>query len=118
MRHKMRREKLGMKYSHRKAVLRNMTTSLLEHGKIHTTLPRAKVLRRYVEKLITDAKIDGLSQRKRAHAFLMKQEIVKKLFLEIAPKFKERTGGYTRIYRLGHRIGDAAQMAVIELVGD
>jgi len=118
MRHRKLREKLGRKIPHRKAMIRNMATSLFEHGKIRTTLPKAKVLRRYVEKLITDARTDGLQQRRRAHAFLNDSEVVKKLFLEIAPKYKDRKGGYTRIFRLGHRIGDAAKMAIIELVND
>lgn len=118
MRHKNLREKLGMKTPHRKAMLRNMVTSLLEHGRIKTTLPRAKVLRKYVERIITDAKTDGLQQRRRAHAFIRTKETVLKLFTDIAPRFKERTGGYTRIYKLGIRIGDAAQMALIELIND
>jgi len=118
MRHRKLREKLGRKLPHRKAMLRNMATSLFDHGQIRTTLPKAKVLRKYVEKLITDARIDGLQQRRRAHSFLKNQDVVKKLFLEIAPKYKDRKGGYTRIYRLGHRLGDAAQMAIIQLVND
>lgn len=116
MRHRKLREKLGRKYSHKKAMLRNMVTSLFEHGKIKTTLKKAKVLRRYVEKLITDAKIDGINQRRRAYSYLKSKKVVKKLFTEIAPKFKDRNGGYTRIYHTGVRLGDAAPMALIEII--
>ncbi|MDD2717079.1 MAG: 50S ribosomal protein L17 [Candidatus Wallbacteria bacterium] len=116
MRHKMQREKLGKSIPHKKAMIRNMATSLLEVGRIRTTLPKAKVLRKYVEHLITLAKTDSLHQRKLAHAFLKTHESVKKLFTEIAPRYKERNGGYTRIYRTGVRIGDAASMALIELI--
>lgn len=108
--------KLGKTSSQRKALLRQMTTDLLEKGKIETTFYRAKEVQPVVEKLITLGKKAGLANYRRAVAYLTKEDVAKKLFDEIAPKYKERNGGYTRVTRVGARRGDAAEVAVIELV--
>lgn len=96
-------------------MLKNMTSALLEHERIVTTLPKAKEVRKYAEKMITLGKREDLHARRQAYSFLPKKEIVRKLFDTIAPRFIERNGGYTRIYKLVNRRGDAAPMAVIEL---
>lgn len=108
--------KLGKTSSQRKALLRQMTTDLLEKGKIETTFYRAKEVQPVVEKLITLGKKAGLANYRRAVSYLTKEDAAKKLFDEIAPKYKERNGGYTRVTRVGARRGDAAEVAVIELV--
>lgn len=108
--------KLGRSSAHRKAMLRNMTTSLLESGRIKTTVPRAKEVRRTAEKMITLGKKGDLAARRRAAAYITKPEVVQKLFSEIAPNYQDRQGGYTRITKLGPRLGDNADMAYIELV--
>ena len=108
--------KLGKPTDQRIAMLRNMTTSLLENGKIQTTVTRAKEVRRTAEKMITLGKKNTLHTRRMAMSFITKEDVVKKLFDDIAPKYAERQGGYTRIIRIGPRRGDAAEMAVIELV--
>ncbi len=108
--------KLGRPTDHRIAMLRNLVTALLEHGKMETTVTRAKETRALAEKMITLAKKDTLHARRQALAFITKEDVVKKLFEEIAPKYAERNGGYTRIYKLGERRGDGAQMAILELV--
>lgn len=108
--------KLGRPTDQRIAMLRNMTTQLLEYGKIETTVTRAKELRRTAEKMITLGKANTLHSRRQALAFVTKEDVVKKLFDEIAPKYAERQGGYTRIIRTAPRRGDAAEMAIIELV--
>ena len=108
--------KLGKTTSQRKALLRQLATDLLENGKIETTFYRAKEVQPVVEKLITLGKKGGLSNYRRAVAYLTKEDTAKKLFDEIAPKYKERNGGYTRVIRVGARRGDAAEIAVIELV--
>lgn len=108
--------KLGFKTDHRVAMLRNMTASLIEHGKIVTTVTRAKELRKVAEKMITLGKRGDLHARRQALAYLYKKESVYKLFEEVAPKYQDRNGGYTRILKMGPRRGDGAEMAIIELV--
>lgn len=108
--------KLGRTSDHRTAMLRAMVTFLLENGKIETTVTRAKEVRAMTEKYITLAKTDSLTSKRQAMAFITKDEVVKKLYTEIAPKYQEVAGGYTRITKTGPRRGDAAEMAIIELV--
>ena len=117
MRHRQSDRPLGRNSSHRRAMFRNMSTSLLKHESIKTTVPKAKELRRVVEPLITLAKKDGVAQRRRAFDRLRDKEIVGKLFTEIGPRYKDRPGGYLRILKMGHRAGDAAPMALVQLVG-
>ena len=108
--------KLGMVSSHRNLVLRNMTTDLLKHGKITTTETRAKEVKRMADKMITLGKRGDLHARRQALAYMMDETVVKNLFDEIAPKYAERNGGYSRIIKTMPRRGDAAPMAKIELV--
>ena len=108
--------KLGRPTDQRRAMLRNLTTSLLEHGRIETTVTRAKEVKRMADKMVTLGKRGDLHARRQALAYITKDDVVKSLFDEIAPKYAERQGGYTRIYRVGPRRGDSAEMAVIELV--
>ena len=108
--------KLGMVSSHRNLVLRNMTTDLLKHGKITTTETRAQVVKRMADKMITLGKRGDLHARRQALAYMMDETVVKNLFDEIAPKYAERNGGYSRIIKTMPRRGDAAPMAIIELV--
>ncbi|MCD7859835.1 MAG: 50S ribosomal protein L17 [Firmicutes bacterium] len=108
--------KLGKTSEQRKALLRQQVTDLLEHGKIQTTFYRAKEVQPVVEKMITLGKKGDLAAYRRALSFITKEDVAHKLFKEIAPKYTERNGGYTRVTRIGERRGDAAQMAVIELV--
>lgn len=108
--------KLGMVSSHRNLVLRNMTTDLLKHGKITTTETRAKELKRMADKMITLGKRGDIHARRQALAYMMDETVVKNLFDEIAPKYAERNGGYSRIIKTMPRRGDAAPMAIIELV--
>ena len=108
--------KLGKTSTQRKALLRQQVTDLLENGKMETTFYRAKEVQPVVEKMITLAKKGGLANYRRALAFITKEDVAKKLFDEIAPKYAERNGGYTRVTRTGARRGEAAEMAVIELV--
>jgi len=108
--------KLGRPTDHRKAMLRAMVTFLIEKGKIETTITRAKEVRSMTEKMITTAKSDSLHSKRQVMSFITKEDVVKKLFDEVAPKYADRDGGYTRIVRIGPRRGDAAEMAVIELV--
>ena len=108
--------KLGMPTDQRRALLRNQVTSFLENGNMTTTLTRAKETRSMAEKMITLGKKGTLAARREALADITKEDVVTKLFNEIAPKYADRNGGYTRIYKLGERRGDAAQMAVLELV--
>ncbi len=108
--------KLGRATDSRTAMLRAMVTFLLENGKIETTLTRAKEVRALTEKYITLAKDSSLHNKRQAMAFITKEAVVKKLFDEVAPKYAERNGGYTRITKIGPRRGDAAEMAIIELV--
>ena len=108
--------KLGRSSDHRKAMLRAMVTYLLENGKIETTVTRAKEVRAMAEKMITLGKNNNLHSKRQAFAYITKEEVVKKLFDEIAPKYADVNGGYCRIVKIGPRRGDAAEMAVIELV--
>ena len=108
--------KLGMPTDQRRAMLRNQVTSFLENGKITTTVTRAKETRSMAEKMITLGKKGTLAARRQALAYITKEDVVTKLFNEIAPKYADRKGGYTRIYKLGERRGDSAQMAILELV--
>lgn len=108
--------KLGRTSEHRTAMLRAMVTFLLENGKIETTVTRAKEVRAMTEKYITLAKVNNLSNKRQALAFITKEDVVAKLFNEIAPKYQEVNGGYCRIVRVGPRRGDAAEMAIIELI--
>ncbi len=110
--------KLGRASDHRMAMLRAMVTYLLENGKIETTVTRAKEVRSLTEKMITVAKDNTLAAKRQALAFVTKEDVVKKLFDEIAPKYKDVNGGYCRIIKTGPRRGDAAEMCIIELVGD
>lgn len=116
MRHRKSYSKFGRSPSHRRALMRNLATSLLAHEKVETTLAKAKDLRRVTERLITLAGSDTLHARRRAYNYLYSKPVVHKLFAEIGPKYKERPGGYTRIIKLGQRSSDAAELAVIELV--
>ncbi len=108
--------KLGRTSDHRTAMLRAMVTYLLENGRIETTVTRAKEVRAMAEKYITLAKNNTLSSKRQAFAFITKEEVVAKLYNEIAPKYMEKNGGYCRIIKTGPRRGDAAEMAIIELV--
>lgn len=108
--------KLGRATDHRKAMLRGLVTYLLEHGQVETTLARAKEVRSMAEKMITLGKKNTLASRRMALAYITKEDVVKKLFDQIAPQYADRNGGYTTIYRLGPGRGDAAEMALIKLV--
>ena len=116
MRHKVLKYKLNRTTSHRKALLNNMALSLIKHEQISTTLTKAKNLRPFVEKIITLAKIDNLSSRKKAYSILKNKKIIDKLFTNIAKRYEARKGGYIRILKNGFRYGDMAPLAVIELV--
>jgi large subunit ribosomal protein L17 len=116
MRHRIQQRKLGVVTKHRRAMLRNMTTSLLREERLVTTLPRAKELRRFAEKVITLSKREGLHARRQAAAILRDREVLSNLFETLSGRYAERPGGYTRIIRLGPRLGDGAEMALVELV--
>ena len=116
MRHRHGLRKLNRTSSHRLAMLRNMSNSLLQHELIKTTLPKAKELRKVVEPLITLAKKDTVANRRLAFARLRDRDMVTKLFTELGPRFATRPGGYTRILKMGYRVGDNAPMALVELV--
>jgi large subunit ribosomal protein L17 len=116
MRHRNAHRKLGRTTAHRIALLRNLAAALIKHEQIVTTLPKAKELRPYVERLITLAKHGGLSNRRLAHARLLDDAQLAKLFNVLAPRYAARQGGYVRIVKAGFRAGDQAAMAVIELV--
>lgn len=116
MRHKLGLRKLNRTSAHRLAMLRNMMNSLLRHETIKTTLPKAKELRRVVEPMITLAKEPTVANKRLAFNRLRDREIVVKLFNEIGPMFKDRKGGYTRILKMGYRVGDNAPLAYVELV--
>lgn len=118
MRHKVRGRKLGRTTSHRTALKRNLLTSLFRHGRIVTTLPKAKEYRPYAEKLITMAKVKNLHNIRRAAMTVQDKTVLKKLFDEIGPSFADRNGGYTRILKLAKpRLGDNGKQAIFELVG-
>jgi len=116
MRHGVAGRKLGVTSTHRLAMFRNMATALIKHEQITTTLPKAKELRPVTEKLITLGKKGGLANRRLAYAELRDDAIVNKLFSTLAERYRARAGGYTRVLKAGMRYGDAADMAVIELV--
>jgi large subunit ribosomal protein L17 len=116
MRHGLSGRKLNRTSSHRRALFANMAAALIKHEQIKTTLPKAKDLRPIVERLITLGKDGGLANRRRAHAMLRDDVVVTKLFSTLAERYTTRSGGYTRVLKAGFRYGDAAPMAVIELV--
>ena len=116
MRHRKAGYKLSRTASHRKALMRNLVTELLRHGRIKTTLAKAKALRSPAEKMITLGKRGDLHARRQALAFIQSKDVVHELFDTIAAKYTDRNGGYTRILKLGQRKGDAAPIAIIELV--
>ncbi len=116
MRHRNKGRKLGRTAEHRESLLRNMATSLFRHGRISTTTEKAKELRPYAERLITLAKRGDLHARRRAARSIADREVLSDLFASIGPRFAERPGGYTRVLKTGHRQGDGAEMALIELV--
>ena len=117
MRHLRSGSKLGRQPAHRRATLRNLVTNLIEKERIQTTLLRAKATRPLAERMITLGKRDSLHARRQAAAFLMTTGATKKLFSDLAPRFADRSGGYTRIIRTGWRIGDGAELAIIEFLG-
>jgi large subunit ribosomal protein L17 len=117
MRHLVSGHKLGRNPAHRRATLRNLVTNLIEKERIETTLLRAKATRPLAERMITLGKRDSLHARRQAAAFLMTTDATKKLFNDLAPRFADRPGGYTRIVRTGWRIGDGAELAIIEFIG-
>lgn len=108
--------KLGRPTDHRKAMLRNLVTSLLRHGRIETTVTRAKETQRMAEKMITLGKRGDLHARRQVLAYVYDEDVVTKIFEEIAPNYKDRNGGYTRVLRVGPRRGDGAEIAILELV--
>jgi len=116
MRHGNGLRKLNRTSAHRKAMLQNMMNSLIEHEAIKTTLPKAKELRRVIEPMITLARADSVANRRLAFARLRNSDSVTKLFTDLGPRFKARPGGYTRILKMGFRVGDNAPMAYVELV--
>ena len=116
MNHNKSYRKLGRRADHRKAMLKNLTIALLSAEKIETTVTRAKELRKFAERMITFGKKNTLASRRNAFAFLRNEEVVAKIFNELAPKYAERNGGYTRIIKTSVRKGDSAEMAIIELV--
>lgn len=118
MRHAKNFRKFSRSSSHRRALFRNMVTSLLREERIETTVEKAKDLRPIVEKFITLGREDTLHARRQAYAYIMDKAVVHKLFFEIGPRYRTRPGGYTRIVKGGVRHGDAADMALIELVGE
>jgi large subunit ribosomal protein L17 len=116
MRHGNKINHLGRKTSHRKAMLQNMACSLIEHKRINTTIAKAKTLRVFVEPILTKAKTDSTHSRRVVFSYLQNKDMVTELFREVAPKIANRAGGYTRIIRTGYRLGDNAEMCMIELV--
>lgn len=116
MRHQMAHRKLGRRPSHRRALLRNLAATLIEHGHLRTTLAKAKEVRPFVERLVTLGRRSDLAARRRALQILPRKQVVRQLFSDVGPRFQERPGGYTRILKLGPRRGDGAPMARIEFV--
>ena len=116
MKHQIKGRKLNRNSAHRKALLRNLSIALLSKERIKTTLPKAKELRPFVEKILTIAKKDNLANRRLAISILGNQQIIEKLFKDLAPRISNRNGGYTRIMKNGFRVGDKAPMAIMELV--
>lgn len=117
MRHRVAGKKLGRSSAHRTALFRNLVTSLLRHEAVRTTDAKAKEIRRWADRMITLGKQGTLHARRRAATVLRSETVLKKLFDEIAPRFAQRAGGYTRVVKLGVRAGDAASMSLVELVG-
>jgi large subunit ribosomal protein L17 len=117
MRHLNSGSKLGRNPAHRRATLRNLVTNLIEKERIQTTIRRAKAARPLAERMITLGKTDSLHARRQAAAFLTTPNATKKLFSDLAPRFSDRPGGYTRIIRVGWRIGDGAELAILEFIG-
>ncbi len=118
MKHKVGFNRLGRKPAHRKALHRNMVTSLFKHERIRTTKAKARAIRRTAEKMITRAKVDSVHNRRMVARDLKDKAILAKLFVDIGPRFKARPGGYTRMLKIGHRAGDASEMVILELVGE
>jgi large subunit ribosomal protein L17 len=116
VRHRRSGRKLGRDASHRKALYANLTGALIEHGRIKTTVAKAKEVRPVAEQMITLGRRGGVPARRQALKFLRSQDVVHKLFSDVGPRFADREGGYSRIVRLGPRLGDAAEMAYLELV--
>jgi len=116
MRHRKKFNHLGRKVAHRKAMLSNMASSLILHKRISTTTAKAKALKMYVEPLITKSKVDSTHSRRVVFGYLKQKEAVTELFREISPKITNRNGGYTRILKTGNRLGDNAEMCIVELV--
>jgi large subunit ribosomal protein L17 len=116
LRHHTSGRKLGRDASHRKALYANLTAALIEHGRIKTTVAKAKEVRPVAEQMITLGRRGGVHARRQALKFLRSQDVVHKLFSEVGPRFADRDGGYSRIVRIGPRLGDAAEMAYLELV--
>ena len=116
MRHQRAGRKLGRDHAHRKALYANLTGSLIQHGRIRTTVAKAKEVRPIAEQMITLGRRGDLHARRQAMAYLRSQQVVHTLFADVAPRFKDRPGGYSRIIRIGPRQGDAAEMAYLELV--
>ena len=108
--------KLGRPTDQRRAMLRNLTTSLIENGKIQTTVTRAKEVQKIADKMVTLGKANTLHTKRQALSYITKRDVVTKLFNDVAPKYAERNGGYTRVIKMGPRRGDAAEMAILELV--
>jgi large subunit ribosomal protein L17 len=117
MRHRNAHRKLSRNTSHRRAMLRNLVTDLLDHGRLMTTLPKAKEIRPLAEKMITLGKRDNLHARRQIESYLLREAVAKKVSSTIAPRFADRKGGYSRIIKLGNRKGDGADLAIIELLG-
>ena len=117
MRHQVRKSQFGRHTAHRIAMFRNMVTSLIEKERIHTTLPKAKELRRIADKMITLGKNGSLHARRQAAKVIRNKKALQKLFTDLGPRFLSRNGGYTRVLKLGYRHGDGAQMALIEYLG-
>ena len=117
MRHRNAHRKLSRNTSHRRSLLRNLVTDFLDHGRLMTTLPKAKEVRPLAEKMITLGKRDNLHTRRQLQSYLMRDAVAKKVFDTIAPRFADRNGGYSRIIKLGNRQGDGADLAIIELLG-
>src|SRR5205085_1710091 len=117
MRHRNAHRKLSRNSSHRRAMLRNLVTDFLDHGRLMTTLPKAKEVRPLAERMITLGKRDNLHARRQLQAYLLREAVAKKVFDSIAPRFADRNGGYSRIIKLGNRKGDGADLAIIELLG-
>ncbi len=116
MRHRAKGRRFNRTSEHRKMMMRNLATSLIEHGRLETTVEKAKELRQYVEPIITKARRGDLHARRLAARRITTQAALSRLFTEIGPRYADRPGGYTRVLKLGHRPGDAAEMAIIELV--